>query len=126
MSVAFFAAIRRLGGYLGVATALLAIGVSAGAQTPSADQLNALKNLPPDQQQQLLQGVLGTDGTNRKTDPKLNTPETVDRPGRLGEMDKETERGKTIDGRTLRRTDEDPELRAGDTVLIDLTPVELV
>jgi polysaccharide biosynthesis/export protein len=126
MSAVFSAACRRLGGSIRVATFLLLAGVGASAQTPSPEQLNALKNLPPDQQQQLLQGVLGADGTNRKTDPKLNSPETVDRPGRLGELEKEQDKGKTVDGRTLRKPDEDPELRAGDTVLIDLTPVELV
>jgi polysaccharide biosynthesis/export protein len=126
MSVVFFAACRRLASTLASATILILIGAVAGAQSPSQEQLNQLKNLPPDQQQQLLQGVLGGDGTNRKTDPKLSSPETVDRPGRLGEMEKEKDTGKTVDGRTLRRTDEDPELRAGDSVLIDLTPVELV
>jgi protein involved in polysaccharide export with SLBB domain len=45
---------------------------------------------------------------------------------RTGERDREKERNeKTIDGRTLRKSDEDPELRADDTVLIDLTPIEL-
>lgn len=128
MSVAFFAACKRLGGWFRVAAVLLLVTIGADAQTPSQEQLNALKNLPQDQQQQLLQSVLGSDGTNRKTDPKLNTPETVDRDraGRLGELEKETDRGKTADGRILRRSDEDPELRAGDSVLIDLTPVELV
>jgi polysaccharide export outer membrane protein len=126
MSVVFFAACRRLASTLTTASILILIGLVAGAQTPTQEQLNQLKNLPPDQQQQLLQGVLGGDGTNRKTDPKLNTPETVDRAGRMRDLGQGTDTGKTADGRTLRRSDEDPELRAGDTVLIDLTPVELV
>jgi len=74
-----------------------------------------------------MQSVLGKgDGTNKKTDSQLNTPETVQKKNdRTGELDRETNRDKTIDGRTLRRFDEDPELRAGDSVLIDLTPVEI-
>jgi polysaccharide biosynthesis/export protein len=128
MSVVFFAACRRLASTLASATILILIGAVAGAQSPSQEQLNQFKNLPPDQQQSLLQGVLGggADGTNKKTDSKLATPETVDRSGRLGDLEQDPNKGKTLDGRTLRKADEDPELRAGDSVLIDLTPVELV
>src|SRR5258707_4546081 len=126
MSV-ILAACRKLASSLRMATIFLVIGTIAGAQVPSQDPLNALKNLTPEQQQSLIQSVLGGDGTNKKTDSKLNSPETVEkRDDRLGGQDKETKRGKTLDGRTLRQFDEDPELRADDTVLIDLTPVELV
>src|SRR5258707_11128573 len=107
---------------------LLAIwlGAVAVAQTPTADQLNALKSLPKDQQDALLQNVLGNkgDGTGTKIDSKLSTPQTVE-----PKSDQSTEplnklnRAKTSDGRTLRQRDEDPELRAEDTVLIDLTPI---
>ena len=126
MSVVFLAA-RRLASYLRAATILILIAATAGAQVPSQDQLNALKNMPQDQRNQLLQSVLGNgDGTNRITDPKLSTPETVDQGvDRLGGRDKTTNPDKSLDGHTLRKTDEDPELRAGDTVLIDLTPIEL-
>jgi polysaccharide export outer membrane protein len=129
MSVVSYAAFKRLVGSLAAAIILLSIdGFGAGAQTPSPEQLNAFKNLPPDQQQSLLQSVLGNgDGSNKKTDSKLNTPETVDRKDdRLDQPVKESNKGKTVDGRTLRQVDEDPELRADDTVLIDLTPVDLV
>ena len=90
--------------------------------------MSLLKGLSQDQQDALMQSVLGkSDGTNRKTDSQLNTPETVQRTNdRTGAAERDiTNRDKTVDGRTLRRFDEDPELRAGDTVLIDLTPVEL-
>jgi protein involved in polysaccharide export with SLBB domain len=124
------AASRKLASPLRIATIFLVMGTIAGAQTPSQDPLSALKNLTPEQQQSLIQGVLGNgngDGTTKKTDSKLNSPETVDkRDDRLGEQAKETKKGKTIDGRMLRQSDEDPELRAGDSVLIDLTPIELV
>jgi protein involved in polysaccharide export with SLBB domain len=127
MSV-IFAACRKLARSLRIATISLMIGTLAGAQTPGQDPLSLLKNLTPEQQQALTQSVLGnSDGAGKKTDSKLNTPETVDkRDDRLGGQDKETRKEKTIDGRMLRQSDEDPELRAGDSVLIDLTPVELV
>src|SRR5882757_9465049 len=129
MSVAFFAACKRLAGSLRTAIVLLLIGMVAGAQTPNPtqEQLNIFKNLPQDQQDALMQSLLGKgDGTNKKTDSQLNAPETVEKKNdRTGETQRETKNDKTIDGRTLRRSDEDPELRANVSVLIDLTPVEL-
>jgi polysaccharide biosynthesis/export protein len=107
------------------AFALIAIlmGAVAIAQTPTPDQLNALKNLTQDQQDSLLQSVLGkSDGTGTKSDPRLRTPQTVSPKG-LQSIDA-ADKGKTRDGRELRQSDEDPELRADDAVLIDLTPVE--
>jgi protein involved in polysaccharide export with SLBB domain len=104
------------------------MGLSASAQTPTPDQLNQLKNLPPEQQQELMQGLMGTrtDSSGKKVDQKLQTPQTVqpksDQDSEYGQYRKE----KTRDGRTLRVPDEDPELRPDDTVLIDLTPVEAV
>ncbi len=85
-----------------------------------------LKNLPPDQQQQLLQSVLGGkgDGTGKKTDSNLQMPETVrPRNEQLDQYDRYV-KDKTVDGRPLRLKDEDPELRPGDTVLIDLVTIE--
>ena len=127
MSVLFFAACKRYFRLLGAATILMSIGAAAGAQTPTQDPLNALKSLTPDQQQSLLQSVLGNgDDTTKKTDSKLKNPETVEqRNDRLGGLEKESDKGKTFDGHTLRKSDEDPEIRAGDSILIDLTPVEL-
>src|SRR6202045_4793223 len=107
---------------------LLAIlaGAVAVAQTPTADQLNALKSMPKDQQDALLQSVLGkSDGTGTKTDSKLSMPETVQpKTDQSNELLNKLKKGKTLDDRTLRQTDEDPELRADDTVLIDLTPID--
>jgi polysaccharide export outer membrane protein len=130
MRVVSFAACWRLARSLGAAITLILIGAVVGAQTPnpSPDQLNILKNLTQDQQDALLQSVLGKgDGTNKKSDSQLDSPETVEKKNdRTGEREKQKEKNeKTIDGRTLRKSDEDPELRADDTVLIDLTPVEL-
>ncbi len=106
--------------------ALLLAALPAIAQTPTADQLSVLKNLPPDQQQQLLQSVLGGkgDGTGKTTNPNLQMPETVrPRNEQLDQFDKYV-KDKTVDGRPLRLKDEDPELRPGDTVLIDLVTIE--
>jgi polysaccharide export outer membrane protein len=129
MSVVPYAAFKRLAGSFGAVIALILIATSAGTQTPapSQDQLNILKNLTPEQQDALLQSVLGKgDGTNnKKGDSQLESPETVQKNDRTGSSGKESKNDKTVDGRTLRKSDEDPQLRADDYVLIDLTPVEL-
>ncbi len=111
--------------FLAVSLMLLSLGITASAQTPTADQLNTLKNLPQDQQDALLQSLTGkSGGGNTQTDPRLSIPQTV-RP----KSDQSTDllgypKEKTKDGHVLRMLDENPELRPNDTVLIDLTPVE--
>jgi polysaccharide export outer membrane protein len=130
MRVVSFAACRRLARSLGVAIALILIGAVVVAQTPTPtqDQLNIFKNLPQDQQDALMQSVLGSkgDSTNKKSDSQLDSPETVKkRNDRTGQREEQENNDKTKDGHTLRKSDEDPELRAGDYVLIDLTPIEL-
>jgi polysaccharide export outer membrane protein len=104
----------------------LLTGLVALAQTPTQEQLNALKNLPQDQQDAAMQSLTGTkgDGTGKKSDPRLDTPETL-RPDSdaLAAKHKE-ERNKTIDGHHLRIEDENPELRADDSILIDLRPID--
>ena len=127
MSVVFAACRRLARSFARDCDYFFADGSWGSDSAPSQDPLNALKNLTPEQQEALLQSVLGNgDGTNKKSDSQLNSPETVEkRDDRLGQQDKETKNEKTLDGRTLRQSDEDPELRADDTVLIDLTPVEL-
>ena len=131
MRVVSFAACQRLARSLGVAIALILIGAVVEAQTPTPtqDQLNIFRNLPQDQQDALMQSVLGGkgDSTNKKSDSQLESPETVQKKNdRTGQRQQDKiNNEKTVDGRTLRNLDEDPELRADDTVLIDLTPVEL-
>jgi polysaccharide biosynthesis/export protein len=130
MRVVSFAACRRLARSLSAAITLILIGAVVGAQTPvpTQDQLNIFKNLPQDQQDALMQSVLGGkgDSTNKKSDSQLDSPETVKRKNdRTGQRQQEENNDKTKDGHTLRKSDEDPELRAGDYVLIDLTPIEL-
>ena len=111
------------------AVAMVLMGAAA-AQTPTADQLDAFKNLPKDQQDAILQGLGAGKSGNAvtKTDSQLKMPQTV-LPGngessvqfdRFGNPIKE----KTSDGRLLRQKDEDPELRANDTILIDLRPLD--
>ena len=112
---------------LALALVLLSMGLGASAQTPSSDQLDLLKNLPQDQQDKLMETLGGkSTGNTVKSDQKLNTPQTVE-PKREGEQQPLVPypRDKTKDGRTLRLSDEDPELRADDTVLIDLTPIDV-
>jgi polysaccharide biosynthesis/export protein len=129
MSAIVFATLKRTVSWLGAVTVFVLIGALAGAQTPTQDQLNAFKNLSQDQQNSLLQSVLGGDSTNgRKTDTKSNNTQETDeqRDERLRQTDKDKKKDKTSDGRTLRQSDENPELRPDDSVLIDLTPIELI
>jgi polysaccharide biosynthesis/export protein len=106
---------------------LLSVGLSASVQSQTQDELQALKDsLTQDSQGSVLQNVLGkNDGTGKKADQKLNTPETVQSKAKQ-QMDllDNANRGKTRDGRILRQANEDPELRADDTVLIEMTSVE--
>jgi polysaccharide export outer membrane protein len=114
--------------FLGAAAVLLSIGLVSSAQTQTSDTLQALKDsLSPDDQSSILQSVLGkNDGTGKKADKKLDTPDLM---GQKTNESKDTihriKRVETYDGRILRQMDEDPELRADDTVIIDLTPIEL-
>jgi polysaccharide biosynthesis/export protein len=112
--------------FLGAFLALAAVGLSASAQQSStSDPLQALKDtLSPEQQQSILQGVLGKggDGTTKTSDGNLRTPESVQ--PKPDELEYNRRRGKTRDGRYLRQSDEDPELRADDSVIIELTSVE--
>ena len=86
-------------------------------------QMDVYKNLPKDQQDAILQGTLGTGGSaQQKNERAVPMPDTirsrkevqVDQYGRLIEQ-------KTRDGRNLRLMGEDPELRADDSILIELT-----
>jgi protein involved in polysaccharide export with SLBB domain len=112
--------------FSGFTLAAILVGAVAVAQTPTADQLNALKSMPQDQQDALIQSVLGKGGdSGARTDPKLSIPQTVRPKGDQSiELLDKLKKGKTVDGRTLREADEDLELRADDTVLIDLTPID--
>jgi protein involved in polysaccharide export with SLBB domain len=109
----------------GTLFAVLSICLAASAHSQSDDAMQALKDsLSQDQQGSILQGVLGKgEGTGKKTDQKLNTPETVQKTKQEAELERE-KKEKTRDGRVLRQFNEDPELRADDTVLIEMTPID--
>jgi polysaccharide biosynthesis/export protein len=107
---------------------LMSIALAGSVQSQATDPIQALKDsLSSDQQSSILQNVLGkSDGTGKKTDSKLSTPETVQSKSERDLRDKlnKSKFEKTPDGRILRQRGEDPELRADDTVLIDLTSLE--
>jgi polysaccharide export outer membrane protein len=111
--------------FLALVLGLLSIGLTASAQTPSADDLQALKDsLSPDEQAgSLLQGALANpNGTGKKSDKKLSSPETVQSKDSQSANYEKGVKVKTRDGRILRQLYEDPELRPEDTVLIELNP----
>ena len=113
--------LRRLGALF---VAVLIV-LTASAQSQNSDTLQTLKNsLTPDQQSSILQDVLGKGGASgKKTEPKLDTPENVRRKnGPESDAFEKLKNEKTLDGRILRQLDENPELRADDTVLIELVP----
>src|SRR5579859_5226091 len=104
---------------------LLTLGLSASAQNSPSEQIQALKDsLPQDQQEAILQELTGKGSTTgtKKTDQKLKTPETVLQKG--NETTETVKKKETFDGRILRQASEDPELRADDTVMIELTPLD--
>jgi polysaccharide export outer membrane protein len=114
--------IRSLVGLL-VAVAICQV---ASSQNQSSDTLQALKNsLSGDQQGSILQNVLGNGtGSGKKSDPKLDMPDNVRRKSDQSDLFDKSKSEKTLDGRSLRQFDEDPELRGGDTVLIELVATE--
>ena len=109
---------------LGALLAALSIGLAGSTHSQSSDTIQSLKDsLSPDQQSSILQQVLGKSASGKKTDPKLETPETVRRKNgdqNQSDLFDREKLQKTLDGRTLRQLDEDPELRGNDTVLIEL------
>ncbi len=115
---------------LGALLVLLTMGVAGSAQSQSQadDPIQSLKDsLSGDQGSSLLQSVLGGKGgdAGKKTDSKLNTPETVQSKSERAPSDKNKAKLQlSADGRILRQRGEDPELRADDTVLIDLTSLD--
>jgi polysaccharide biosynthesis/export protein len=85
----------------------------AQASTPSSDQIEIFRNLPPDQQQAILeslnQGMAG--GSRPLPDRQVNFPETVQPRLKQGEEDEEL---------GPNGTPREPRLKGGDTVLLSL------
>lgn len=89
---------------------LLLHAAVAGAQTPTAQQMEMFRNLPPDQQQAILEalGTGSTTGTSTATEQRLDTPQTV-RPRVARDAE---ERERSADG--------EPRLATGDTLIVEL------
>lgn len=108
---------------LSSASALAQTGNPPSSQNELLEQLR--QNLTPEQQEAIMQnlmgGAQGATGAYTRTNPPLAMPTTVTRPGQATETLKER---KTADGRVLRQPNEDPELKADDSVLIELTPLD--
>ena len=111
--------------FLGALLLAVSLGLTASAQNNSAqDQLQALKDsLSSDQQDSILQNFLGGKGnaSGKKVDQKLKTPDTIQP---KGQADETAKKKSTYDGRILRQSDEDPELRPDDSVMIELNSLE--
>jgi protein involved in polysaccharide export with SLBB domain len=114
---------------LGVAL-VVAIGLSSSARPQNSDPLQTIKDTlsSSDQGGSLLQNVLGKiDNSGKKTDKKLETPDTTTMQQKADELNNPVHRLKkeeTYDGRVLRQMDEDPELRPDDTIIVELTPTD--
>ena len=114
---------RLLIASLAFAAAFVAMPATAQSTTPTQEQIEIYKSLPKEQQDQILKNTVGKSGsnTNKSTDRPVTMPTTVQPKTDtvLDEFGKPIKE-KTRDGRLLRLRNEDPELRANDTVLIEL------
>lgn len=82
--------------------------VFAQAQAPTPAQLETFRNLPPDQQQAVLEAMEGqNNGVNRR-DPQLATPQTTTAIGPAAAAESEQEQGP-------------PRIAAGSTLLLDVS-----
>jgi len=115
--------------FWGLALIASSVALAGSAYGQSSDPLQAIKDtLSGGSGGSLLENVLGgKDNNGKKTDKKLENPDTVqptdDTNDPYDKYDR-SRRLKTTDGRILRQADEDPELRADDTVLIELTSLD--
>jgi polysaccharide export outer membrane protein len=112
---------------LGAIFVLLSLGLAGSAPGQNQDPIQALKDSLTGGTGQggVLQDILGTgNGTQKKTDQKLNTPETIQPKTEESDEYENFKKDKTRDGRILRQYDEDPELRKDDSVLIEMTSVD--
>jgi protein involved in polysaccharide export with SLBB domain len=96
---------------------LLVVGLGSIAevsgQTPSSEQVEAFRNLSPEQQRTVLEAMGsggGQSGTTR-SDQRIETPSTV----RPRSTEDDRLRNLTLDG--------EPRLAAGDTLIVELEPV---
>src|ERR1700690_415030 len=108
--------------FFGALLVLLSVGLAASAQTN--DPMQALKDtLSGGGQGGVLQGILGNgNGSGKQSDKKLENPDTVQQP--QDDSDQIQRNIKTKDGRILRQFNEDPELRADDSVMIEMRSID--
>jgi polysaccharide export outer membrane protein len=115
--------------FVRIAAALLSLALASSVHTQNSDPLQAIKDtLGSDQGSSLIQNVLGKgDGTGKRADKKLENPDDSTLQQATDGMDPvhHVKKQETFDERVLRQSDEDPELRPDDSILIELTPVEL-
>jgi polysaccharide biosynthesis/export protein len=90
---------------------------AAAAQTPTSDQIDAFRNLTPEQQRAILEsmGGGGTRGTRPQADRPLDFPQTVRPRGDAEDAEEDLE--VTRDGTRVQR---EPRLKGDDTVLLSL------
>jgi protein involved in polysaccharide export with SLBB domain len=94
----------------------------AVAQTPSAAQVEAFKNLPADQQQAILEEMGGGTSSGVRRDRDLSSPETV----RPRSVEGATDRDATGTTDEMELRPREPRIRGNDTVLleIEIKPLE--
>ena len=114
---------------LKTAALCILLGATSFAQTSTQDPLNIFRSLPQDQQDSLIQSILGggkgngSSSGSTSSESKDNSSDSSNKDERQSTSTTAKEK-KTADGRTLRISDEDPELRPYDYVLLDLTPLD--
>jgi polysaccharide biosynthesis/export protein len=92
------------------------------AQTPSAAEMEAFRNLPADQQQAILEGLGGGTSSGVRRDRDLSSPETV----RPRSVEGATGRDVTGTPDEMELRPREPRIRGNDTVLleIEIRPLE--
>jgi len=98
-----------------IALTCLMAGAAAIAQSPSQQQVEAFRNLPPDQQQAILQSMGGGTQNGVRRDRDVTSPETV----RPRSVDTADGRGTDGDGEFAWVVRE-PRITGRDTVLLDI------
>ena len=93
---------------------LLLHGALAGAQTPTAQQMEMFRNLPPDQQQAILNAIGGgASAGSTSAEQGLETPQTT------------SPRVARDAGERERSADGEPRLATGDTLIVELELLQI-
>jgi protein involved in polysaccharide export with SLBB domain len=97
--------------WLGLVTTCWLIAGAVHSQTLTAEQLKLLQNLPPSQQQAIIDAITGT-GAGSRPDPRLTFPDLIERRQRDAERERERDE--------LFKQEAEPRIKAGDTILLSL------